>query len=82
MQQVRCEQYVKPYLNWIIDKKGKLDVNDYNRFEKVFYDVALILKAKRKEIEKNERELKDIEFDVIEKEIENYIKGEKIKSFF
>ena len=76
---IRCEQYVNPYLIWIIDKKGKLENSELARFEKVFSNIALILKAKREEIERNEKEKKYVEFDVIEKEIENYIKEEKIK---
>lgn len=75
--QTRLYQYIEPYLNFIIDKNGKIDAEHTDRFLKSFQNLNELLETKIQKIHKEEDLIKDIEFNVIEKEIKKVLKEEK-----
>lgn len=75
--QTRLYQYIEPYLNFIIDKNGEIDAEHTDRFLKTFQNLNEILETKIQKIHKERDLTKDIEFNVIEKEIKRALEEEK-----
>ena len=72
--ETRLHQYIAPFLAHIIECKGKLDNDSQERFEKTFKKLNKLLSLKIKELVKQKNEIRNIEFDVIDKEIDKALK--------
>lgn len=75
--QTRLYQYIEPYLNFIIDKNGELDDEHAERFLNTFQSLNELLETKIQKMSKEESLIKDIEFNVIDKEIKKALEEEK-----
>ena len=72
--ETRLHQYIAPFLAHIIEHEGKLDNDSQERFEKTFKKLNKLLSLKIKELVKQKNEIRNIEFDVIDKEIDKALK--------
>lgn len=77
MLKTKMDIYIEPYLNHIIERNGYLTNEDMIRFSKAFDKINEILDLKIEEIEENKKMLQDIEFNVIESEIQRELDSAK-----
>lgn len=74
----RVDAYIEPFLKYIKKTDGKLEDENIRRMCEVFRKINAIIVNKINELEKKNKENYTVEFNVIENEVERYIKENNI----
>ena len=77
---LRVDSYIDPFLKYIKKKDGKLEEENVKRMYDVFMKINTIIVSKINELEKRNKENYETEFNVIENEVERYIKENNINA--